>query len=367
MCGQPGIVTALRIGALEILLMPVARAHRDALLGTSRYGNAGLTGGVFHFVRLAAVVALLLMGVGIETVVCAHVAGRLAEIAWCRRFLAIPLTGGPAFLPTSLGRLLAPTFLNAICVRIVDSLDILLLSALGASGAVLGHYSAAAMLAQLPRMLNLVVAPGLIVGLTKAGQAGDHGLAAAIREDSARLIATVSALLLVAAGAAPTILLILFGADFVPAAGILRILLAGGVGIIIFVMISAELFAANRPWMPVLISLPMLILSGVLLLTLIPRFGAEGAASATAVSYALAGAVVLWLTRRGAPGRIRHVAIGLGAGAVGGCVAAFLSSQGAPILDGIAGIVVAVALLYAGKVIDRNIVSRFLNGMRTSK
>ncbi len=56
--GQPEIVGALRIGALEVLLMPVARAHRDALLGVSNYGNAGMAGGVFHIARLAAVIGL---------------------------------------------------------------------------------------------------------------------------------------------------------------------------------------------------------------------------------------------------------------------------------------------------------------------
>jgi len=365
--GQAGIVTALRIGALEILLMPVARAHRDALLGLARYGNANVSGGIFHLARLAVVVVLLLMGVGIETVVWAHVAGRLAEIAWCRRSLPVPLTLGFRLMSPAIARLVAPNFLNSVCLRVMDSIDLLLLSALGVASAALGHYSAALMLAQLPRMLNLVVAPGLIVALSRAAAAGDSALVEALREDTSRLIAGASALLLVAAGAAPTLLLVLFGGDFVGGAPVLTLLLAGGVGIIAFVLSAAESVAAGRAWLPLAVSFPALLMHMALLLWLIPLHGATGAATATAASYGVAGTTMLALVGGPKARRVRHLAVGIVAGLAGGVVAAVLSARGAPIVDGLAGATVAAVILYAGGVIDRCIVARLASEMRLSR
>lgn len=360
--GQPSIVTALRIGALEILLMPLARAHRDALLGTMRYGSAGLAGGVFHVARLAVVIVLLVAGVGIETVVWAHVIGRLAEIWWCRRSLAIPLGLHFRLASKAIARLVAPSFLNAMCLRIIDALDILVLSALGAASTVLGHYSAALMLAQLPRMLNVVVAPGLIVALSKATAARDIGLLTAIREDASRLIASVAALLLVAAGAAPTILLILFGVDFVGGATILSLLLIGGIGIVVFSICSSEYVAVNKAWIPVTVSFPALCVHVALLYLLVPRFGALGAATSTAVTFTAAGITLLVLSRQQIGIRIRHLAVGLVAGALGGGIAALLAAQGVIIVDGITGALIAAGVLFAGGVLDRGIVTRFLGG-----
>jgi O-antigen/teichoic acid export membrane protein len=355
---QPGIVTALRIGALEVLLMPVARAHRDALLGVANYGTAGIAGGVFHVARLTAVVILLLMGVGIETVVLAHVAGRLAEIAWCRLHLPVPLTRGFRISLPAVTRLVAPNFLNSICVRVMDSLDLLMLSALGASAAALGHYSAALMLAQLPRLVNLVVAPGLIVALSKAAAAGDHTLAEALKEDAFRLMAATSALILVAAGAAPTILLILFGREFVDGALVLTILLAGGVGIIVFVMSASEAVAAGKAWWPLAVSLPVLALNLCLLLWLVPALGAVGAATASAVSYSVAGLAMLMMNGAHRTRRARHLIAGLAAGIAGGGLAAILSARGLMVVDGVAGAALALAILLAGGVIDRKILAR---------
>lgn len=364
---QPEIVGALRIGALEVLLMPVARAHRDALLGVSNYGNAGIAGGVFHVSRLAAIIGLLMMGVGLETVVLAHVCGRVAEIAWCRWHLPVPLTRGFRLSRPDVTRLVAPNFLNSVCLRVMDSFDLLLLSALGASAAALGHYSAALMLAQLPRLVNLVVAPGLIVALSKAKAAGDDALEEALKSDAFRLMAASSALILVAAGAAPTILLILFGREFVDGAPVLTILLAGGIGVLLFTLSAAESVSAGAAWRPLSVSLPVVVLDVLLLLWLVPAFGAMGAATASAVSYIVAGLAMLVLNGSHRISRSAYLIVGLAAGGAGGALAAFLSAQGLMFIDAVAGSALALTILYAGGVIDRDILSRVVRELRPKR
>ena len=321
--------------------------------GSRVTGTAGIAGGVFHVARLAAVIVLLMAGVGIETVMLAHVAGRLAEIAWCRMHLPVPLARGFRLSMPAVTRLVAPSFLNAVCLRAMDSLDLLLLSALGASAAALGHYSAALMLAQLPRIVNFVVAPGLIAALSKAAGAGNAALGEALKEDAFRLVALAAAMILVAAGAAPTLLVILFGREFVDGAMVLRILLAGGVGVIVFTMSSAEAVAEGKAWWPLAVSLPVLALDLALLLWLVPQ--TRGGRRRRGVRRQL---------RRGGPRasrderctrarRVRHLIAGLAAGIAGGGLAAVLAARGLMILDGVAGALLALAMLYAGGVIDR--------------
>ena len=357
--GHPGITLALILGSFEILLMPVARSHRDALVGVRSYSNAGIAGGVFHVARLATIILLLLLGVGIETVVCAHIVGRLGEILWCRAHVPVPLLLKFKLATPATARIVGPTFANAVCLRIADSVDLLLLSALGAGTTVLGHYSAAVMLTQIPRMLNLIVGPGLIVAISSALRAGDTALAAAIREDASRLVAAVLACLLVGAGAAPTVLTVLFGAPFEAGTGILRLLLIGGAGIIVFGITTAEFVAENRPWAPVAISLPMVMLNVALLFVLVPRFGAEGAALATSVAFVASGVASVCLMAEGKGRRVRHLSAGIIAGLAGGGIATGLAAAAFPVLDLATGSLVALLVLSATGVVDREIVLRF--------
>ena len=80
--GQPAIVLALQLGAAELLLLPVARSHRDSLIATGAYSRAGIAAAVFNVVRLGGVILFILMGLGIEAVMCAIILGRTTG---CRR------------------------------------------------------------------------------------------------------------------------------------------------------------------------------------------------------------------------------------------------------------------------------------------
>ncbi len=364
---RPEIIAALMIGALDVLLMPVARSHRDALLGTKAYSRANLAGGVFHVVRLVAVIVLLVLGVGIETVMWAHVAGRLAEIAWCRWHLPVPLRSKHKLATLENARIVGPTFANAIALRIADSVDLLVLSALGVATHLLGHYSAAMMVALIPRMLNLVLGPGLIMAHSSAIKTGDHALAAQIREDTSRLLACVAAVVLAGVGAAPTIMLIIFGPAFVEGADILRCLLMGGVFMLIFGVTTSEFVAENRPWAPFAISLPMVGLLLVLLFVLVPMYGVLGAAASTASAFVFCGLASLALMHSGRSVRLRHLCAGLLAGLVGGGVAAGLAARQMIVIDGLAGIGVAAFVLGATGVLDRRVIERLVRSNRSQR
>ncbi len=117
-----------------------------------------------------------------------------------RRHLPVPLTRGSNSRFPHLTVSLPRTSLLG-CLRVMDSFDLLILSALGASTRGLGALLGGAHARATPRLVNLVVAPGLIVALSKAKAAGDHALAEAVMSDAFRLMAATSALILVAAGA----------------------------------------------------------------------------------------------------------------------------------------------------------------------
>lgn len=88
---------------------------------------------------------------------------------------------------------------------------------------------------------------------------------------------------------------LLYGQSFLESASVLQILLPGVVLLTVFKVMNMDLAGRGKPWIQLGAMLPALFVNGVLSTTLIPKYGADGAAISSTISYSLAGAIFLVL------------------------------------------------------------------------
>ena len=315
---QPEAAAALALAGGEILLLPVARAHRAALIAVGRYAAPGVASGLFFAARLALTAAVVAAGAGALAAVAATLLARVAEIAWCRSRVAFPLRPrSPA--PEGLTRgLLGALFLTAVCRQLSLRVGIVLLAALGAPAAALGHLAAAQQLATAPALAASVLAPLLTVALVRARAAGDaaHERRLDRRGDALSLGGAAAAV--AAAGTAPLLAPLLFGRAFGAAAAPLAWLLVGGAGSWLLTLAGARWIARGRPGRPVLVALPALVVAVPAHVLAIRTHGAAGAAAATGLIDVAAG-LALHLMLPGA--RVARAAAAVGAMGLGAALA----------------------------------------------
>jgi O-antigen/teichoic acid export membrane protein len=161
--------------------------------------------------------------------------------------------------------------------------------------AALGIYSLAASLAMtlwvLPRSTSTVLMPAMA--------SGDAGAGFPQAARLARLVFVVTAALAVPVALfARAWLGLLYGEAFVASAAPFMVLLLGCVPFTLCVILAAALAGVNRQDVNLMASLVGLVATVALDLALIPRYGILGAAAASAVSYLVTTAVVVWVFSR---------------------------------------------------------------------
>jgi O-antigen/teichoic acid export membrane protein len=91
---------------------------------------------------------------------------------------------------------------------------------------------------------------------------------------------------------------LLFGAEFLPAAEVFLILLPGTFFLGLEVLIASDIAGRGYPWPAALAWIPILIMNVVGYSLLVPRFGINGAAFSSTVSFIAIFAFILWYYRR---------------------------------------------------------------------
>ncbi|MEW6411338.1 MAG: polysaccharide biosynthesis C-terminal domain-containing protein [Candidatus Zixiibacteriota bacterium] len=108
---------------------------------------------------------------------------------------------------------------------------------------------------------------------------------------TAKVLRTMNAvflpLFLLLAFLAEPIITLLFGAEFLPSAVALRIILPGAYLLGLEVIIAGDIAGRGYPWPVALIWIPVFAINAIGYMILVPRYGIDGAALATSISYAL--------------------------------------------------------------------------------
>jgi O-antigen/teichoic acid export membrane protein len=316
--GAPELAPVLSIAAVEILLAPVIRIHRDALIAEGRYSWPAVASGAYQLARVTLVLVLVAAGWALVGVVAANLGARAVELVVCRVRIRVPVRGAArgwfAPLLTRMGALFGYT----ICLQLFSRLDLLMLGFLGAMAPDLGHYGAAQNLALAPALLAMVLGPLIVAAIRRAELGGYSEEAAALKSGSLRLALATWALAGPVAAGGSRLAVLLFGPAFVPTGPLLGWLgVAAGAGLMLSVA-SAHQIAAGRFGRPLVAGIPLLVVAAALQLAWIPRHGALGAAWATTIAAILAVVIAMGYDGlRGLPARMFGLVRMAGAGAAG--------------------------------------------------
>jgi O-antigen/teichoic acid export membrane protein len=296
--GEPALARYMPALALDVPVFCLAQAHRGILVGTGRFRERAFTSAARWVARLVLVVAFVYFSGTLAGAVCGIVSSSLVELLVCRAYVRPRLFGRGARRARELCGYAVPLAAAALCVSLYQRLDLLLLKVLGATSAEAGVYAAAQNLSLLPGLLSFSLAPALLSSLTRALRDGDDRAARETGRQAMRAVLLLAPVAALAAGAAPEIVVLIFGPEFLPAAALLRLLMPGALALVFVSVAMSILAAAGRDVWTLHVAWPLLAGAAVGHLLLIPKTGALGAASVTA-GLACAGALAsAWLVRR---------------------------------------------------------------------
>jgi O-antigen/teichoic acid export membrane protein len=347
--GQSALGPFLLLASLEIMMLPISRAHRDILTGYGHYEEAGLAIAVFHISRLFGVILLVIAGFSLVGVIVANVLARAAEIVWCRRYVRPHLSRGSSFTWRALLGILPGVLIYALCLQTFNNAPLIALAIFKTSEAEIGYYAAAQNLAVAPGLLSLAVAPILIAAIVRIGV--DSQPAQQLAQSSLRMACGLCAMAAPVAAGAAGLVATIFGKAFAPAAPLFAWLIIGGVGSLLLSLVATQLVAAGKYFVPLSIMVPMVTVSLFAQALLIPSMGALGSALPVGLCGFAAGACAIFFL---APTEIQPPAYLVGvsviSGTIGFATASLLPSDGLPLLDVAVGLLVTLAGLLTGGV-----------------
>lgn len=278
---EPRLALYIGLFTPQILFFNLARAHRTTLTGLGRFSEQAIAGASRWIARLGLIVLLVSLGCSIWGAILGSVGAALVELIVSRYYIRLPLFHPNAIPAWKLWSHAAPMTLYSLATQLYTKLDLLLLKAWGGTAEQAGFYGAAQNLALIPGMFAMAFAPVLLTTLGQIRQAGELAPAKAMGRNAMRLVWLILPLGAIAAGAAPEIVRLIFGNQFLAAAPLLGLLIFGALAQVMTSIASVILVAADRPNWTAILTLPLLPIIWVAHLIVIPRWGAIGAASVT--------------------------------------------------------------------------------------
>lgn len=292
------IAAASIVAALTLSLWAVIRASEDfrpetaQRLGVGALGMAGaLVGAAFITDAWAVIVGLAL--------------GGLALVPWIWRAVHRASAPGPREPAHQSLMQAIPLGALSIATLVYYRAPTVVLGVLGTALAT-GQFTAAATVAFGLLALPNAISSGLLPRLASTAHPEDRTATLRAALGWTLICAFVSCVAV--AGVGPLVLQIGFGSDYRSADPALSILLLATIMIAASSVVGAALIAAGQiRWLVVQVSVS-LAANLALALTLVPRFGAEGAAVATLISEAIALAILAPVGTRSHPG-LWHIGI----------------------------------------------------------
>ncbi len=326
--GDQALRPLFALGSLDVALFVIGSAYVAAIAGLGRFGRRAAATSLRWPFRLGLAILLIESGFGVRGALWAVIGASLGEIVIC--VIACPLPWR-RMAPTPRRPFLAeaaPLLGVAMTLRLLDGGDLLMLRWFGATPGEVGSYALAMNLAMLPGLGAAAVCPVLMASIVRLRAAGRERelrqLALSVVQLAAWLIPPTVALCL----ASHTIVPYCFGSSFEPAARLFQVLLWAGLARMAISVAGVMLAGAGPSSWAWRVSYPLLPLALVGYISLIPRYGALGAAWATALTSLLGVGLSALSLRRRLDARLPSrtgVAVGLSSAIIAG-----LAGIGAP-------------------------------------
>lgn len=287
----PKLGSYLPLLAIDIPIFVLSTAHRHILVGLGQFKKRAFTSSVRWISRLAFIVLLVWAGLSVKGAILGIIASSLLEFIVVRSCIRPPIFGHSDFRARELWGFIAPLFLFSISMRLYDKLDLLMLKGLGGTAAQAGIYVAAQNLSVVPGLFALSFSPLLLSTLSRTIISGDKASVKHLVETSYRIVVLLLPFAAMTAGCSNEVVKLILGADYAGSAPLLSLLIFGSIATIFISVNYAILTASGRPGLTFLLAGPIVPLSILGYIFMIPRLGMIGA-SLVYTTFAWLGAVV---------------------------------------------------------------------------
>jgi len=318
---EPDLALYLRVCAVDIPILCLGQAYRNVLIGTGNYQAGAVARAGRWLARMCLVVVLVEAGLSITGALLGVIGASVVELWLSRWYLGSGMFIKHPRLPIPIQRYGALLFLSSLCLIFYNGMDLFMLKILGGTATQAGIYSAAQSLSLLPGLFSWTFSSLLLATLSRqlADRQGER--ARELARDAMRVTLWLVPVAAIIAGAAPEIVLVVFGSAFMPAGPLLALLIVGAVANVMLMVSLTIMTAVGLPARTVMFTAPLvpLALGGHFLL--IPRLGGQGAALVTVgvsllgASVAVASVYVLWKVWPPVGTFLRSLVVGLVVGA----------------------------------------------------
>jgi O-antigen/teichoic acid export membrane protein len=317
---EPSLSSLLRLLSLDLPLFALAQAHQQVLVALGHFRVRALLSAARWIVRLALIAAAVTFGLSVRGVVMAIVGTTAIEVALARRFVRPPLFERVDVPVRQLFDYAVPLLLSALCLRVFDRIDVVLLKFFGRTSAEVGMYGAAQNLTLATTLFSLSFSPILLSTLAQAVRAGDMAHARQIARDSMKIGLLLLPLAAIVAASARDIVAFIFGTQYLATSAVFQWLIFSGVASVAISIVVAVLTGGSKPLWALYAAAPLPLVAIVAHSWAIPRYGPVGASIVTTLcgcAGATFGAVAvyrLWGVTPSATSALRSVFLaGLGA------------------------------------------------------
>lgn len=295
----PELTGYLRLFAVSVPLVALARIHRSTLIGRGFFGKGALVS-VSHWLgRLTLVILLVGMGLSVTGAILAFIGASLLQLLVARYFIRPVLLSRAVFPLRRLAGYALPLFFYGVAMRLFIRVDLLVVKALGGTPAAAGYYGAARNLTIVPiGMLAASFVPLLLATLTRLIRQDQEEAARKMIRQSMRLVLCLLPFAGFAAGAAPEIVGLVYGDPFSSSVPLLPWLIFSALAIMLISVSTSALTAAGRPGWTFALSGPLVPMALGAHLLIVPHYGSTGAAAITTIIACLGAGVALLLIYR---------------------------------------------------------------------
>jgi O-antigen/teichoic acid export membrane protein len=287
---------------VDVLAMSAYAYYRGALNGWRAFRQLSFTIAAYSLTKLVAIVALVLLGLGLQGALLGNVVSSLGGLAvgysWTRRRRArtVPDAGSGQIVMSdrTIMAFVLPAALFTLASNLLLGLDLMGVKALVADADQVGYYSAALKLAEAPRLVLLAFSFTLLPSLSHAIAAHDPAQTRHYLEQTIRLLAVVLLpILALVTASAPALITLTFSATYRAGAPILSVLIFTYAAYTVYITLVTALLAENKPRQALAIPVLLLPLAVAAIWWGVSRFGPLGAAYASLLSVAIAAIVVM--------------------------------------------------------------------------
>ena len=350
---EPALSSLLRLFSLDLPLFALAQAHQQVLIALGHFRVRALLSAARWIVRLALIAAAVAFGLSVRGIVMAVVSTTAIEVALARRFVRPQLFGRVEVPVRQMFDYAVPLLLSALCLRVFDRIDVVLLKFFGRTSAEVGMYGAAQNLTLVTGLFSLSFSPILLSTLAQAVRAGDMTHARQIARDSMKIGLLLLPVAAIVAASARDIVAFVFGTQYLASTAVFQWLIFAGVASVTISIVVAVLTGGSRPFWTLYAVAPLPVIAIIAHTWAIPRFGPVGAAMVTTLcgcGGAMFGVVAvyrLWQVTPPATSALRSVILA----AAGALAASSWPSPGVLVIVKLAvlGLGVLVLLLVSGE------------------